>query len=167
MSKQPKAGAELAPEQEPGPGGKGESPRVSETRVAGPLRAAAAIAMAVGLLSRLRWMHQLYPPQPGEVACFKSATAFVDHLTELLSPLLGGCPVLIPPLGVVRTHPPDLLAYLEVRRRPGALSVTMSCCCCARWLRQSLPTLLHAGKEPPGSQNGRHSTARRHLAPDL
>ncbi|MCO5577781.1 hypothetical protein L7F22_031614 [Adiantum nelumboides] len=50
-----------------------------------------------GLLHCLRWMQKEYPFFEGDVAILKTAVAFVDHLTELFGPLLGGSLIVVPP----------------------------------------------------------------------
>lgn len=67
-----------------------------------------------GLLNRLRWMAEAYPYQRDEVSCFKTGVGFVDHLTELLSPLLAGVPIFIPPAKRLLESPWALLDYIEV-----------------------------------------------------
>jgi amino acid adenylation domain-containing protein len=54
------------------------------------------------ILNRLRWMWEAYPFADGEVACQKTALAFVDSVWELLGPLLKGVPSVIVPAEHVR-----------------------------------------------------------------
>jgi hypothetical protein len=67
-----------------------------------------------GLLNRLRWMAVAYPHKRDDVSCFKTGVGFVDHLTELLSPLLAGVPIFIPPAKSLLENPWALLDYIEV-----------------------------------------------------
>jgi acyl-coenzyme A synthetase/AMP-(fatty) acid ligase len=63
-------------------------------------------------------MSDAYPFAPGEVACQKTASGFVDALWELLGPLLHGVPCVIVPDEAVRDPPllVDTLATSGVTR---------------------------------------------------
>lgn len=67
-----------------------------------------------GLLNRLRWMAKAQPYQPDDVCCFKTGVGFIDHLTELLGPLLAGVPVVIPSAEKLRENPLFLVDCIEV-----------------------------------------------------
>ena len=51
------------------------------------------------LVNRLNWQWELMPPQETDVGCHKTSLLFVDSLTEILSSLLKGVSVVIPPSG--------------------------------------------------------------------
>jgi amino acid adenylation domain-containing protein len=55
-----------------------------------------------GALARCEWMWRRYPYEPGELACQRTALAFVDHVWELFGPLLAGVPSLVVPDPVAR-----------------------------------------------------------------
>jgi len=48
-----------------------------------------------GMLNRLHWGWREYPYEPGEVAALKTALSFGDSITEILSPLLQGVPLVM------------------------------------------------------------------------
>ena len=68
-----------------------------------------------GLLNRCRWMHDAFPFQAGDVACFHTAPTFVDSLWQMLGPLLAGVPCLVLAPGVSR-NPTALLQALVQHR---------------------------------------------------
>ncbi|KAL3624565.1 hypothetical protein CASFOL_031233 [Castilleja foliolosa] len=43
----------------------------------------------IGLLNRLSWMQEMYPPHEGDVVLFKTAISFIDHLQEFLGAVLS------------------------------------------------------------------------------
>eukprot|EP00850_Spirogloea_muscicola_P014145 SM000099S25251 [mRNA] locus=s99:525788:532822:- [translate_table: standard] len=64
----------------------------------------------LGLLNRLAWMEGAFPFDVADLCCFKTRPSFIDHLTEVLGPLLAGVPVLIPPDS---DRPSSLLASIQ------------------------------------------------------
>lgn len=50
-----------------------------------------------GLENRLHWVRTLFPFQPGEVVCQKTALGFIDAIWEILGPLCDGIPLVLPP----------------------------------------------------------------------
>ncbi|WP_157239437.1 non-ribosomal peptide synthetase [Catenuloplanes japonicus] len=55
----------------------------------------AVVGTRGGLVTRLRWMLDAEPAQPGDVVLAKSSIAFVDGSTELLGALAAGVPVVL------------------------------------------------------------------------
>ncbi|GAQ77994.1 hypothetical protein KFL_000060600 [Klebsormidium nitens] len=68
-----------------------------------------------GLLNRLCWMAEAQPYQLDDVCCFKTGVGFIDHLTELLGPMLAGVPVVIPSAVVLRESPLSLVDCIQER----------------------------------------------------
>lgn len=52
---------------------------------------------AQSLANRLRWMDQKYPVVSGERFAIKTSISFVDHLSEVFQPLVGGATMVIIP----------------------------------------------------------------------
>ncbi|HET7443213.1 MAG TPA: amino acid adenylation domain-containing protein [Solirubrobacterales bacterium] len=49
------------------------------------------------VLNRLRWISRAFPAEPGDIYCASGSIGFVDTITTLLSGLLDGIPVFLPP----------------------------------------------------------------------
>ncbi len=54
-----------------------------------------------GAVNRFNWMWRVYPFEPGEVCCQKTALSFVDSLWEIFGPLLQAVSVVVLPQEVV------------------------------------------------------------------
>ena len=52
-------------------------------------------------INRCRWMWRAWPFAPGEVACQKTSSSFVDSIWEIFGPLLAGVPTVVVPDPVV------------------------------------------------------------------
>ena len=65
-----------------------------------------------GVLNRIAWMWQHYPPQPQEVWCQKTSLSFVDAVAEIWGALLSGVPLVIAPADAVQ-DPRKLMKVLE------------------------------------------------------
>ncbi len=48
-----------------------------------------------GLINRLYWMWDTYPYSENDICCHKTSIGFVDHIAEIMGPLLKGVPVFI------------------------------------------------------------------------
>ena len=48
-----------------------------------------------GLINRLQWTFDYHPYGPGEVSCQRTSLSFIDHLVEVLAPVLSGVPLVI------------------------------------------------------------------------
>lgn len=82
-----------------------------------------AVALARGaLLNRLVWAVTAWPARPGDLACLKTSPAFVDGLAEVLHPLLGGFPALVPAPDEAR----DPAALLALIRRHGVTRLVVT-----------------------------------------
>lgn len=53
------------------------------------------IGTHTGLVNRIEWVQSAYPMEKSEVCCAKTTPAFVDHITELFTPLASGVPLVI------------------------------------------------------------------------
>ncbi|MEM6612306.1 MAG: aminotransferase class V-fold PLP-dependent enzyme [Cyanobacteria bacterium P01_C01_bin.72] len=60
-------------------------------------RPKAVLGKLRGILNRLHWMWSLLPFAPDEVCVQKTSINFVDHVAEILAPLLKGIPLIIVP----------------------------------------------------------------------
>lgn len=58
-----------------------------------------------GLLNRFVWMETLYPLLDDDISFFKTAISFIDHLSEILGPLLSSTTLVIPPFKELRGNP--------------------------------------------------------------
>lgn len=47
------------------------------------------------VICRLSWQWRVFPYEPNEVCCFKTALTFVDSIAEMWAPLLKGIPVVV------------------------------------------------------------------------
>lgn len=82
-----------------------------------------AVALARGaLLNRLIWAITELPATPGDLACLKTSPAFVDSLAEVLHPLLGGFPALVPAPDEAR----DPAALCALIRRHGVTRLVIT-----------------------------------------
>lgn len=54
------------------------------------------------LANRMEWGLNTFPYAPGEICCLKTSISFVDSLSEMFAPLLGGCKLVITPAGMLR-----------------------------------------------------------------
>lgn len=50
-----------------------------------------------GIINRLYWMWDTYPYCESDICCHKTSIGFVDHIAEILCPLLKGIPLVILP----------------------------------------------------------------------
>jgi surfactin family lipopeptide synthetase C len=66
-------------------------------------------------LNRLAWMWNAFPFATDDVCCQKTALGFVDVISEMLGPLLGGAPLVFIP-EEVRRDPADLIRFLAAER---------------------------------------------------
>eukprot|EP00850_Spirogloea_muscicola_P022489 SM000298S10943 [mRNA] locus=s298:9095:16342:+ [translate_table: standard] len=108
----------------------------------------------LGLLNRLAWMEGAFPFDVADLCCFKTRPSFIDHLTEVLGPLLAGVPVLIPPDS---GRPSSLLASIQVclsTARPDERHLTL----------EGLGILLSIG---PRRSCQRHGVSRLVATPTL
>jgi len=64
------------------------------------------------LINRLDWGLQTFPVAPDEVCCLKTSISFVDSLSEMLTPLLGGCLLKIVPDQLIK-DPTALVDFLR------------------------------------------------------
>ncbi|KAH9296461.1 hypothetical protein KI387_040049, partial [Taxus chinensis] len=72
-----------------------------------------------GLLNRFLWMETLYPFLAHDISCFKTAISFIDHLSEILGPLLSSTVLVIPSFDKLRKNPLlvfDILKAYHVTR---------------------------------------------------
>ncbi|KAH7296144.1 hypothetical protein KP509_26G011000 [Ceratopteris richardii] len=67
----------------------------------------------IGLWHRLQWMQNEYPFLKDDIAIFKSSVGFIDHLTEVLGPILGGSLVIVPPFEELYRNPLGLLTFCQ------------------------------------------------------
>lgn len=109
----------------------------------------------LGTLNRFAWMWSQFPYEPGEVACARISPSFVDHVWELLGPLLKGVPVVL--AGTEEAHDPRGLTELLARHGctrltlvPSLLDSLLSSMpdLCARLPRLKL--VVASGEELPG-----------------
>uniref|UniRef100_A0A7N1A7L5 4-coumarate--CoA ligase n=1 Tax=Kalanchoe fedtschenkoi TaxID=63787 RepID=A0A7N1A7L5_KALFE len=68
----------------------------------------------LGLLNRFLWMKESYPMSTDEVLLFKTSVSFVDHLQEVLGPVLCGATMIIPPPGMMKENAFHLVDILQV-----------------------------------------------------
>lgn len=54
------------------------------------------------LVNRLDWGLDAFPTTPNDVCCLKTSISFLDSLSEILTPLLGGCLLKIVPDGLIK-----------------------------------------------------------------
>jgi amino acid adenylation domain-containing protein len=53
------------------------------------------IGLHAAIVNRLRWQHDAYPYEPGEVASARTALGFVDSVAEIFAPLAFGVPLVV------------------------------------------------------------------------
>jgi len=70
----------------------------------------------LGLLNRLEWMSNVFPYEPGEIACQIVPLSFVDSVYEIFGPLLQGVELRMIPEQVARGSPLELMREIERNR---------------------------------------------------
>ncbi|CAM8910952.1 unnamed protein product [Rhodiola kirilowii] len=73
----------------------------------------------IGLLNRYFWMKESYPLSTDEVLLFKTSVSFIDHLQEILGPVLSSTTVIIPPLSMMKEnlfHMVDVIQVYKISR---------------------------------------------------
>jgi amino acid adenylation domain-containing protein len=78
----------------------------------------------VGVVNRLRWFNDLYPPSRTGPVLARSSLCFIDSITELLGPLLHGGTVVLADSASAKN--PAALATLIERHRVGRMTVVPS-----------------------------------------
>jgi len=73
------------------------------------------IGLHRGAVNRFTWMWQMYPFEPGEVACAKTSLSFVDSIWETFGALLAGIPTVLISEEVAK-NPANLIATLDRHR---------------------------------------------------
>ncbi|XP_057860921.2 putative acyl-activating enzyme 19 isoform X2 [Cryptomeria japonica] len=66
-----------------------------------------------GLLNRFLWMETLYPFIDDDISCFKTAICFIDHLFEIIGPLLASTTLVIPSFDKLREKPLSIFNILK------------------------------------------------------
>ena len=67
-----------------------------------------------GLVNRFMWMQEAFPVHSGDILLFKTPVSFIDHLQEILAPVLSCTPLIIPPSNDLKAYPFYLVDILKV-----------------------------------------------------